>query len=447
MFFAQSALLTEAQRLTLTTKDRLNFYDKATTCPLLDKLSCKDELSAITDPTKLNGGDFFTKSLDFNLSVKTLREHIERHVMDSAFTILNVEERLNNFTGNRRLVLRDNNTISLLVDYASIDLNTVLLSTEYYVMHSNNKLDAENLAWSQELIMNCCDDEMKHYLQSRLSLLPDHHHGGPTVFMMLVERIISNDEHLSRALITRLNNFTLSMVPGENIEEAAAFIKTICSRLDTCGKLPPDVDRIVFEIMMTGSVERFQFHLQTLDSMQDVKMKTYESILREAVRYYTVLHTGINQWLPLTKQPSMFMGNGNSNGNGGNAGLPRGVPSHKAKPTHDAKGNPIDRTPPATGDAIIRDSKTMAGKREYWCDTCVRWGSHDANHHDAWKQRNKEFFANKKRNTGAGPTGNSNLAGAESGNHTPTPMGTKETAPPVTGHSNLSMLKRLVKFE
>jgi hypothetical protein len=58
-------------------------------------------------------------------------------------------------------------------------------------------------------------------------------------------------------LITRLNNFQLSMVPGENIEEAAAFIKAVCVRLDACGKLPPDVDRIVFEIMMTGSVERF----------------------------------------------------------------------------------------------------------------------------------------------------------------------------------------------
>jgi hypothetical protein len=64
--------------------------------------------------------------------------------------------------------------------------------------------------------------------------------------MMLVERIVSNDEHLSRSLITRLNNFKLQMIPGEDVEKAAAFIKTICSRLDGCGKLPPDVDRIVF---------------------------------------------------------------------------------------------------------------------------------------------------------------------------------------------------------
>jgi hypothetical protein len=98
-----------------------------------------------------------------------------------------------------------------------------------------------------------------------------------------------------------------------------------------------------------------------------------------------------------------------------------GVPSNKPKPTHDAKGNPID---------------------------CVHWGSHDADHHDAWKQRNKEFFANKKRNTGSGPAGNGNLAaGTESGNHTLTPMGPTEATPSVVGNSNLTMLKGLVKFK
>jgi hypothetical protein len=183
------------------------------------------------------------------------------------FTILNVEERINTVTGHRRVVLRDDHTVNLLEDYATADLNTVMLSTEYYVKHSNTKIDSANLAWTQDLIMNCCDKEMKHYLQSRLCLLPTQHHGGPTVFMMLVERIVSNDEHLSRALVTRLNNFTLQMVPEEDVEMTAAFIKTICSRLEGCSKLPPDADQIVFKIMMTTTVERFKSPLQTYDAI------------------------------------------------------------------------------------------------------------------------------------------------------------------------------------
>jgi hypothetical protein len=37
--------------------------------------------------------------------------------------------------------------------------------------------------------------------------------------------------------------------------------------------------------------------------------------LREAVQYYTIFYTGVNQWLPFLKQPSVFLGNGNSGGN------------------------------------------------------------------------------------------------------------------------------------
>jgi hypothetical protein len=67
------------------------------------------------------------------------------------------------------------------------------------------------------------------------------------------------------------------------------------------------------------------------------------------------LYTGINQLLPLLKQPSMSMGNGNGNTSGNNgdgdskADLPRGNPSFTTKPSRDAKGNIIDRNGPGKG--------------------------------------------------------------------------------------------------
>jgi hypothetical protein len=124
------------------------------TMPLVEKFSCKDDLSAITDPTKLVGNDFFTKSLDFNQAVKTLHDHLKRCVTSSAFTILIVQERMNNFTGTHQLALHDNSTVSLLKDYASIDLHIVMMLMKYYVTHSNNNaINVENLAWSQDLPM------------------------------------------------------------------------------------------------------------------------------------------------------------------------------------------------------------------------------------------------------------------------------------------------------
>jgi hypothetical protein len=70
--------------------------------------------------------------------------------------------------------------------------------------------------------------------------------------MMLVEQIISNNEHLARAFINRLNAYTIPMVPG--------------ACLDTCQKLPPDIADIIYNIMKTCMVERFKLHMQILES-------------------------------------------------------------------------------------------------------------------------------------------------------------------------------------
>jgi hypothetical protein len=218
--------------------------------------------------------------------------------------------------------------------------------------------------------------------------------------------------------------------------------------LETCQKLPPDAERIVFDIMMTCSVERFKQHFQTLDSSESMKLRTYDSVLREAVRYYTILHTGIDQWLPLSKTNSMYLGN--SATEGAVQHLPRGPPKEKTKATHDAKGNLIDRNAPAKGAPIVRDSKLIEGRKEYWCSTCDRWGSHDAEHHDSWKQKTKEFFANRKAGKNKDGTPAPGYANAASGSSTtPDDASTFVSTPSVppstvvTGASNFTMVERL----
>jgi hypothetical protein len=103
---------------------------------------------------------------------------------------------------------------------------------------------------------------------------------------------------------------------------------------------------------------------------------------------------------------------------------------------------------------MSRDSKVVPGRKEYWCGTCERWGSHDLNHHDAWKQRTKEYF-NKKKTSKEGndspkqPTGSANCAAGNSTSGTGTnhdDTSTVVSATPstvVTGISNLSIVERL----
>jgi hypothetical protein len=49
--------------------------------------------------------------------------------------------------------------------------------------------------------------------------------------------------------------------------------------------------------------------------------------------------------------------------NGDSPTLPRGTPKEKEKPTHNAKGNLIDRKAPAKGEPQSRDSKLVEGRK------------------------------------------------------------------------------------
>jgi hypothetical protein len=196
--------------------------------------------------------------------------------------------------------------------------------------------------------------------------------------------------------------------------------------------------------MMSSTVDRFKLHLQTLHSNENPRLSSYNNILRESVCYYMVLSTGINQWLPTTKTNSVYMNNG---GGVTTPTLPRGEVDDKSKPkpTHDGKGNLIDRTGPGTGGATVRDSKVFPGKKDYWCGTCDRWGSHDINHHNAWKQKNKEFFANRKKsnNNVSTPSGGGNNTSGRANMVAPVEESNSTTPDTVMGSSNLSMMKRL----
>jgi hypothetical protein len=157
-FFANGAVIDEAGQAGLAPNDWIVFHSKAVE-GLVPAFSMKEDLSSITDPNKHAGSDFFEMSLDFSLMVRNLTSHIHRHVMHLVLNILNVEEHIVPITGSTRSFLRDDSTINLLENYLSLDLNTVMISSAYYVLkYSLLDLDAENMMSKQELILNSCDD-------------------------------------------------------------------------------------------------------------------------------------------------------------------------------------------------------------------------------------------------------------------------------------------------
>jgi hypothetical protein len=72
-------------------------------------------------------------------------------------------------------------------------------------------------------------------------------------------------------------------------------------------------------------------------------------------------------------------------------------------------------------------------------------GSHDVDHHNAWKQRSKEYFANKKRKASAhGNLAVNNMNNMNTNTNTNPETPQTPSVPVAGGH--LSMLKWLVHF-
>jgi hypothetical protein len=202
---------------------------------------------------------------------------------------------------------------------------------------------------------------------------------------------IPKNFHIARALTLRLENFKVTDVGGENIETVTSLLLAICDRLECCEKLPHDIEKIILSIIDTCTISRFTNHFTTLYTMKSPILDDYKEILNEATRLYRELRTGPrNQWLPVTKSGSVYM-----------TALPVNIPSANSTssislPTHDRKGQLIDRNPPKGSDPHTRSNGSST---EHWCDTCPRWGNHLSVDHAEWKKKLKD---RRKRSTSSG---------------------------------------------
>ena len=52
-----------------------------------------------------------------------------------------------------------------------------------------------------EFIYNSCDDDLQQFLDSKFFRKDSWYHGGPTMFMILIQEIIHNNENIARAFV------------------------------------------------------------------------------------------------------------------------------------------------------------------------------------------------------------------------------------------------------
>jgi hypothetical protein len=98
-----------------------------------------------------------------------------------------------------------------------VKAQTIRAANRLYKSFSSEHADLENLAWTQELILNSCDDELAKVLRAKLLAADSFEVEGPLAFFCLVQEVIQNTEEISHALISKLQNYTLTSITGKNV--------------------------------------------------------------------------------------------------------------------------------------------------------------------------------------------------------------------------------------
>jgi hypothetical protein len=92
--------------------------------------------------------------------------------------------------------------------------------------------------------------------------------GGPLFFRVMLLQLVSNSEDAGRALLTRLENLSISDVPGENIEKAVSQIRGAIERLKHIKRLPEDLIPKLLKIFQTTSVDDFNASFSLLEKQR-----------------------------------------------------------------------------------------------------------------------------------------------------------------------------------
>lgn len=403
---AAEAPIDEAGRTALVGVHRMKFRDTAVTSPLESKFSLKD--SVVHDSDKI-GTAYLESQLSFGVRLNDLKRHIQAKCMQSVFHLITVEIHQVQDPANANAMIDAPRIVEgkyLLNDMLDVTVDEVQESIQLWRRFSTQTVDLENLGWSHELLLNCCDDDLRKNIAAKLLNIPAQRQGGPVTLLLIYQQIMKHTKKSARAIITQLTKFRISSVPGENIDTVNSYITGCMQRLDPMSGLgaaqqgirqtylPLDFNDIVLDIMLTSTVTRFTEYFRILQVMRSPQLDSAESIMAAASTEYHELFVSPEGWLPTKKSGSSFQAQSQ------NPLLPKSTTTTAKTgatgPEYDRRGNLIDRTPPSTGTSTTRTRGD--GTEEFWCGTCNRWGNHlEGADHDSFQSKLKAFREKMKK--------------------------------------------------
>jgi hypothetical protein len=167
------------------------------------------------------------------------------------------------------------NTLNLLKTYSTWKFQEVAAWMAFVYMYAD-QITIETMHLSQTLILNSCDTGLCEKVTNGISLLELEPRGGPTTFFIMTKHTVATTAKDSRAIVQHLQWVKLTGFLSKEVGHYLAVVIRIANRLTSCGKLPEDINDIIYDGLMTMTIYALRNYLTILHTTYDAPMKGYK---------------------------------------------------------------------------------------------------------------------------------------------------------------------------
>ncbi len=356
---------------------------------------------------------------------------IESRAIDSVFSVPSEMEQV----GNEWVPKTSSKVVSLKTNQSDVDLDTVRKAVAWQKKYGPEHM-VEDLAWSQETLLNSCDDDLRKKVQEDLDSFQKSQQGGPTAYKVMMKLVLSASEESMNALIEKFNNWKITDLDGENVGNAKTAINNIHTVLEDNGMLPKDWKNKVFDFFTHSTTQDFVDSVRQMKGYSKNGLKTYTvAEILDILELDYLSKLGSGKWVAKdTKQgknsgfviledgtlimcfncgelghmvkdcphpidekaiaarKKLVFGSSNNGDNNRREKRSKWKPKDKkgenAKDTKfDNKSKNPKRQPPKSGESHEKD---FDGTTLHWCGKCGRWGNHKTSDHKTKEELKQE---------------------------------------------------------
>ena len=152
---------------------------------------------------------------------------------------------------------------NLLKNYKGITEDEVRTSNRYYSQYRSDYL-VENLAWTNDRLLNTCEEPFCNKILEALVGVDAMKIGGPLVLKLMLDIIMYVDDSALRALTQSLQTLQLKDVPGENMCTAVSYLKGALLLLQNCSGLPTDIMCLLNDTMGSADCDEFSWFMNLM---------------------------------------------------------------------------------------------------------------------------------------------------------------------------------------